>query len=430
VKESTVSTGVYEVFRLSLLIRLLFDLSNLFALTVFPPPGPYLRPTSTYASIVEIIFLMIFLTWKNIRAKLGRFHLPIALAIATVGPVFEDYLSGYELLSVINKTSIEKSPIANELIRQYTLTGQLQHTIFIILPLVMVAWEYRYRWVVLYCSLLTILNTATVSLIFSQIHAEALYRAIGMMITRLVFYLFFGYIINRLVTEQNKDHIRLASANRQLAGYASTLEQLTISRERNRLARELHDTIAHTLSGVAIQLEAVNTLWDNAPEKAHPLLMQSLANTRGGLNETRRAIQALRATPLEDLGLCLAIQTLAYSFEERYGIKVHLHLAETLPDLPQNIEHCFYRIAEESLRNVEQHSKAKNIFIELNKDERECINLSVRDDGIGFDLNQAEPGDHFGLRGIRERADEIGATVRIESEQGKGTGIHLTMEKK
>ena len=103
----------------------------------------------------------------------------------------------------------------------------------------------------------------------------------------------------------------LRQANAQLTHYASTLENLTVSRERNRMARELHDTLAHTLTGLSVTLETVKAYWDVDEDKARGLLDKSLETTRTGVEETRRALKSLRASPLEDMGLTLAIQKMA-----------------------------------------------------------------------------------------------------------------------
>src|SRR4029078_5838718 len=108
-------------------------------------------------------------------------------------------------------------------------------------------------------------------------------------------------------------------ANAKLVDYASTNEQLAVTRERNRVARDMHDTLAHTLSAVSVQLEAADSVWDSQPQQAHELLQKSLASARAGLGETRRAVRALRASPLDDLGLGLALRDLAESTADRAG---------------------------------------------------------------------------------------------------------------
>jgi signal transduction histidine kinase len=242
-------------------------------------------------------------------------------------------------------------------------------------------------------------------------------------------FVFVGYVINRLAAGQRQQNARLAQANQQLASYANALEQLTISRERNRLAREFHDTLAHTLSAVAVQLEAVNTLWQPDPAKAHSMLVDSLAATRTGLNESRRAIQSLRATPLEDMGLSLAIKQMARSVAERNGLILDLQLPDEIVGIGPDNEQNIYRIAEETLHNVTQHARAKHVWVDLVRDDHK-LTLTIRDDGLGFNLDNAIITDRFGLRGMRERAEAIGAQILIESQPDQGTTVQLMMETK
>ena len=249
----------------------------------------------------------------------------------------------------------------------------------------------------------------------------------GVVIFRTFTFLLIGYIVNRLATEQRRQNARLAEANRQLASYASTLEQLTISRERNRLAREFHDTVAHTLSAVAVQLEAVSALWKTNPAKAQAMLENSLAATRNGLKESRRAIQALRASPLEDLGLSLAVRNLARSVAERDGLDLELNVAEDLPMLSPDAEHSVYRVTEEALRNVTQHAQAKHVVVGLESHNHELV-LTVKDDGQGFIEDPNDKDDHYGLKGMREYAEHIGASLNIQSQPTQGTTVQMRME--
>ena len=156
---------------------------------------------------------------------------------------------------------------------------------------------------------------------------------IGMTMGRLLLYLVVGFVITRMVSAQREQRQKLADANERLVAYAATAEQLAVSHERNRLARELHDTLAHTLSSLSVQLEAVDSVWGVAPEQAHDLLAKARANARSGLTETRRALQALRASPLEDLGLVLAVRNLAEATAARNGLVVQTDLGNEIDGL-------------------------------------------------------------------------------------------------
>jgi signal transduction histidine kinase len=217
----------------------------------------------------------------------------------------------------------------------------------------------------------------------------------------------------------------LQEANQELERYVGALEQLTVSRERNRVARELHDTLAHTLSGVAVQLEAVDSLWASDRKQARGILRHSLEATRDGLTETRRAIQSLRATPLEDLGLCRALREYAEAAAGRAGFRLQLELYEQPAGLPEEVEQCFYRIGQEALENAVRYADAKTVRVSLTQ-AGPGLHMEIADDGIGFDPQASGPGPHFGLQGMGERAGVIHAALEIDSRPGGGTCVRLS----
>jgi signal transduction histidine kinase len=236
-----------------------------------------------------------------------------------------------------------------------------------------------------------------------------------------------GFAIHRLAEELRQQNLRLETANRRLSNYALVTEQLAVSRERNRLARELHDTLAHTMSGQAVQLEAVQTLWDRDHLQAQETLKTALEQTRQGLNETRRAIQALRATPLEDLGFIMAVEQMACAAAERVGFKLDLDLPDAPVELAPEIEHTLYRVAEESLRNIEQHAGAGEVKLSL-RTAPGWVFLEIQDTGIGFDTQVLPAEDRFGLLGMKERAVAVGGSLDVHSQPGRGTVIRCTLE--
>ncbi|MEM7134391.1 MAG: histidine kinase [Chloroflexota bacterium] len=155
-----------------------------------------------------------------------------------------------------------------------------------------------------------------------------------------------GYFVWRLSQTEQSQRQQLAAANSQLRRHAIQREELTISRECNRLARELHDTLAHSLSGVAVQIEAAQALWSTDPESAEVMLSRADDMARTRLTEARRALQSLRATPLQDLGLSLALQAMGEEVAARAGatLKTELPLRLTA-NLEPHAEQNLYRIA-------------------------------------------------------------------------------------
>ena len=192
------------------------------------------------------------------------------------------------------------------------------------------------------------------------------------------------------------------------------------------MARELHDTLAHTLSAVAIQLEALDALWDGDPQAARKTLLLSRDLTRSGLVETRRALQALRANPLEDLGLGLALRHLAETTAARAGLQLSLDIPSKLGQLSPFAEQNIYRIAEEALNNTVRHANAHHLTVSLRQNSKQIM-LLIADDGLGFDAQPVQ-NEHFGLVGMRERAALCHALLQIESAPDKGTCISLILE--
>jgi signal transduction histidine kinase len=251
---------------------------------------------------------------------------------------------------------------------------------------------------------------------------------VGSLVLRTFSFLIIGFVITRLMSAQRQQRRALAEANRKLVQYAATVEQLTISRERNRLSRELHDTLAHTLSALVVQIDAVIAVWEPIPSRAREMLEGMLDTTRRGLDETRRSLRALRAAPLEEMGLALAVSTLAEDFAARNGMSLDLEISEDVDRLAPEVEHGFYRVAQEALENVNQHAGAQQVKVKLGKKNGTLL-LIVADDGRGFDPDVDASEHQLGLQGMYERAELIGASLEVVSERDQGTTIQLSKEK-
>ncbi|HVN53796.1 MAG TPA: sensor histidine kinase [Anaerolineaceae bacterium] len=367
----------------------------------------------SYLAIGETLILMGYLSWPWLQKRLGKWYIPIALGIATVAPILETYLA-------VDLRFDEISQVR-------AFAGQWQLVIFLLVPLILVSWLYDFRVVAAYVVLLVLQDVAFFVLTpLVRMDDVPLWPLTSVALVRTGMYLLVGYAVSHLAEEQRQQNAQLAEANRRLSAHATTLEQLTISRERNRMARELHDTLAHTLSAVAVQLEAVHSLWDANHGEARTMLERSLVVTREGLHEARRAIQALRTVPLEDLGFELAIRNLAQSMAERGSLKLDLQIPDELPGLDAEIQQSLYRITEEALRNVVQHAGAHQVSIVIEKSGSR-LDLIICDDGHGL-RPEAEQDGHYGLRGMQERAEAIGALLFIESQPDHGTTVRLHME--
>lgn len=235
-----------------------------------------------------------------------------------------------------------------------------------------------------------------------------------------------GLIVDRIFQQMRRQQEALSEANMRLMNAATTVEDLAISRERNRMARDLHDTLAHSLSGLIVQLEAVDGYWDIDPKMARELLGQSMETARSGFQETRRALRALRAKPLEDLGLSLALEQLADDAAERAELNISVHLARPLPPLDEQTEECIFRVAQEAVANVIRHANARHLDLWLTWTNGR-VTLNVHDDGIGFDPGRVEQRGRYGVPGMRERAYLAGGNLRITSAPDQGTTVMLEL---
>lgn len=237
-------------------------------------------------------------------------------------------------------------------------------------------------------------------------------------------FLIIGYFLSTLVRRLRAQQAALDAANRQLRAHASTLESLTISRERNRMARELHDTLAHTLSGLSVQLAAIEASWEPDPAGARQRVGQAARTVRAGLQETRHALTALRASPLEDLGLALALRQLAETTAARAQLMLDWQEPDPFPRLAPDQEQHLYRVAQEALTNVVTHAQAQRLTVTLAY-QPPTTALLIRDDGVGFDPAAPGPAGHYGLAGMQERAHLLGGSLTIHSRPGRGTTVVL-----
>ena len=191
--------------------------------------------------------------------------------------------------------------------------------------------------------------------------------------------------------------------------------------ERRRMARELHDEIGQTLTGVVLQLE---TLERRAPEALRAELRSLEAAARAGIEEVRELARRLRPEALDDFGLRSALVSLGSDLAEHSGLRVSPRLAGDLPTLSREDELVVYRVAQESLVNVARHARATRAELSLQAENGEVV-LRVRDDGKGIDGNGLRSGS--GVRGMRERALLVGADLRVTRVAPHGTEVQLRL---
>jgi len=220
--------------------------------------------------------------------------------------------------------------------------------------------------------------------------------------------------------------IATAIERTQLAEQAT---RMALVEERNRLAREVHDTLAQELTGIALQLEAADALLEHSPDRARARIRQALERTRESLEEARRSVLDLRAGPLERQALPAALETLGQRFTAETGTPVDSLLELVGPRLPARVEEALYRIAQEALVNIRRHAQASAVRIEL-RQESDSVLLIVADNGRGFDAQLQGTGAHthgFGLIGMQERARLLSGEMQISSCPGAGAQVEVTI---
>jgi len=408
--DERIEPGILLVFRLFIGVQwLLLSLPLLASISRSNPLPDYMA----IFGWVQCTFLWFYLSWNWLRRTWGAFYLPIALFVASVAPV-------------VAQAAATALRLAKGLPSSAALVDPRLLYIWLLLPLLLLAMQYGYR--ALFC--FSFGTSALSVLLAHQLDPEGGAIATTMTrqaIVRLLLFTLAGVTVVLLSQVQRKQRRELAQKNAQLAHYATTLEQLAVSRERNRLARDLHDTLAHTLSAVSVQLKALEVIWNTDPQAARQILKQTQDLTRTGLNEARCALQALRASPIEELGLVLALKELTEQVAERASLQVRLDLPPQLNSIRKEVEQQIYRIAEEALNNVVRHAYARILEVSLHR-EPTHLRLKIADDGVGFDLAKAPKSGHYGLIGMQERALLIDGQLEIHSLPQRGTTVQLDVD--
>ena len=225
-----------------------------------------------------------------------------------------------------------------------------------------------------------------------------------------------GPVVAALAHAFNDMLDRLESERRESGRRALLVQE----HERRRIARELHDEVGQTLTGVMLQVEGLAA---TIPEPLREQLDELRETARAGTEEVRRIASRLRPEALEDLGLQSALSALAGAFAEQARVRVERHLDPALP-LSEEQELVVYRVAQEALTNVARHANATRVQLRLERTEQHIV-LTVRDDGRGL-VSDARPPSH-GISGMRERAMLIGAQLTLTEPPAGGTQVQLSI---
>lgn len=215
---------------------------------------------------------------------------------------------------------------------------------------------------------------------------------------------------------------KLVEANEELKLYSSTIEELTLHRERSRVSRELHDSVGHSLSTLCIQLKAVRTILSKNTPLAEEMLDNNVKYVENALENVRRTVRELKPIEFEAYEGIFTIEQMIKSSSKLTGINIKMIVSKEKWILDSDQIHNLYRIVQECISNAQRHGKAKNITVSLQFFE-DKLYTCVNDDGIGV----AEVAPSFGLKGISERVKGMGGSVDYESEAGKGFSVKLTL---
>jgi len=243
---------------------------------------------------------------------------------------------------------------------------------------------------------------------------------------------------SRTKSFQEEDIQAAATISNQLAVLIKTKqliaeqEKTIILEERNRIAREIHDGVAQSLAGAVMKLETAERKYSKMPDDSLRLIKESKEKLRQSLKEVRESIYALRPYPTERIGLQAAIAARINSIQKENSIEILLETRGQEFPLSSMVEKIFFDIFQESVQNALKHSQANKIEILLSFQKEHAL-LKVKDDGVGFSLFQAmlkarkEP--HFGILHMNEAAEKIHASLQVDSREGAGTEIALTVPK-
>jgi two-component system NarL family sensor kinase len=233
----------------------------------------------------------------------------------------------------------------------------------------------------------------------------------------------------RSLTEDDLQLLRTIGSQVAIAVERSRLaeESTRLARveERNRLAREIHDTLAQELAAIALHLETADVLLPGGAKKAQERVRKALQLTREGLHEARRSVEDLRGSALDGRSLPEALGELVSQFARESGIEIYLDMLGASSTLPPDTEAALYRIAQEALTNIRKHAHAQHARVELEASGGR-LRMCVLDDGNGFSQDAAtDRRGRFGLVGMRERARLLGGDLEVASSEGQGTSVTI-----
>ena len=242
------------------------------------------------------------------------------------------------------------------------------------------------------------------------------------------FLLVFMVYINQLIrTSQERAQLinELKTAQLELEAAQQQKEELAVLRERERLARDLHDSLGHALVAISVQLEAIQRLYKVDAQQASTQVDELKALTRASMEDLRRSIAGLRAAGLGERPLCQTLQGDCVEFGVRSGVEIDCRVDPRLDGVRPGLAETVWRVVQEALTNVEKHAEASKVSVAVDVDHQE-VHLRIADDGVGVPQDAESKTDCFGLRGMRERVEAQGGSLVLDNVE-EGTLVEVML---
>ena len=231
--------------------------------------------------------------------------------------------------------------------------------------------------------------------------------------------LVFVLLLMNAVLSERESRDKLTAANEKLRQYALKIENQATLEERNRIAREIHDSLGHSLTALNLQLETGTKLLKTNPEKAREFLIRAKELGSQALKDVRESVSTMRSNPLQEQSLETSIDMLIQNFHHSTNIKPNYQI-NLFYSIPRDISTAIYRIIQESLTNISKYAEATEVNLEITTIAT-SLHILIEDNGKGFNVNQNTTG--FGLQSMRDRTLALDGNFYIESLPGKGTKI-------
>ncbi|MGB8700854.1 MAG: sensor histidine kinase [Thermosynechococcaceae cyanobacterium] len=233
--------------------------------------------------------------------------------------------------------------------------------------------------------------------------------------------LFFVMLLINALIDERQSRAKLVEALEHLRQYSLRIEDQSALQERNRIAREIHDSLGHTLTAQSIQLDSASLLQYTNREEANEFLQEAKLLCKQALQEVRQSVAALRTDPFRGKSLKQIATVLVKEFRVTTAIEPTCTISINHP-IPSDLVAAFYRVLQEALTNISRHSAATDVVIQLFT-QYGALNLQIQDNGKGFDPTQNSTG--FGLQGMKERITALGGQFELTSQLGAGCQISI-----